>query len=89
VDLTPVTSIYMPSVDTFVGNFEQTHTCRDMKSVQAWLAERRAWEFKENRNGHRKTHYAAAHPGKKAPGQGYELNEDARMPWNWTQSEYE
>ncbi len=41
-DMTPVTSIYMPSVNTMVGNFEQAHTCRDWSKVKAWLAERAA-----------------------------------------------
>ncbi|KAK5994229.1 hypothetical protein PT974_07672 [Cladobotryum mycophilum] len=88
VDLTPVTSIYMPAVDTFVGNFEQKHMCRDRGKVKAWIAARREQELKENRNGHRKVQFQEAHPGKAIPGQGYELNDDAKMPWNWTQSEY-
>jgi hypothetical protein len=87
VDLTPVTSIYMPSVDTFVGNFEQTHTCRDMSKVQKWIAKERA---SQNHHDH---HDDSVHmPGssdKEVPGEGYDLNGDALMPWNWTQSEYE
>jgi hypothetical protein len=87
VDLTPVTSIYMPSVNTFVGNFEQTHTCRDMSQVQEWISKERA-----SRNHFDKHHDSGKTPGstgKEVPGQGYDLNDDALMPWNWSQSEYE
>jgi hypothetical protein len=78
MDLTPVTSMYFESVDTYVGNFDQVHTCRDISKLQKWKAERlprKVPSFKD------------LHPTSSG---GYIDNEeDALLSWYSTESEFE
>ena len=75
MDLTPVTSIRFESVDTSVGNFDQVHTCRDLGNLREWMVERSSLNVRES--------------GSNASRHGYIINEEALLPWDWTESEFE
>jgi hypothetical protein len=78
MDLTPAPSMYFESVNTYVGNFNQVHTCRDISKLREWMVERasKSASVPEDSNGSSPTH-------------GYIDNNDALLPWDWTESEFE
>lgn len=88
LDLTPITQVYMPSVNTYVGNFALPHTCRDKTKIEEWLDERRNSKEILDRYNHRLEVFKAEHPGEEPPEVGYVWNNDAKNPWNWTHSEF-
>lgn len=78
----------MPSVNTYVGNFALSHTCRDKTKIEEWLDERRNSKEFLDRYNHRLEDFKTEHPGEEPPEVGYVWNKDARKPWNWTHSEF-
>lgn len=75
MDLTPVTSIRFESVDTSVGNFDQVHTCRDLSNLREWMVKQSSLDMRES--------------GSNASRHGYIINEEALLPWDWTESEFQ
>ena len=78
MDLTPAPSMYFESVDTYVGNFNQVHTCRDISKLREWMVERSM-----------KVPLISEDSDDKASTHGYIDNDDALLPWDWTESEFQ
>ena len=75
MDLTPAPSMYFESVDTYVGNFNQRHTCRDISKLRHWMTERSS--------------RPAAIPEDPKLSHGYIDNDDALLPWDSTEPEFQ
>jgi len=76
MDLTPGPSMYFESVDTYVANFHQVHTCRDLSKLREWMVERRLQPSSFKDNSHSRHGY-------------FDNTADALLPWGSTESEFE
>jgi hypothetical protein len=84
MDITPTPSMYVPVVNTAVGNFDQVHTCRDLGKLREWVAQRYA-----NVNATATNQIGVEmSEEQEIPAHGYVLNDDARLPWDRAHDEY-
>jgi hypothetical protein len=84
MDITPTSSMYVPVVNTAVGNFDQVHTCRDIGKLREWVAQRHA---RANETDARRVQMNASED-QDIPSHGYVVNEDAKLPWEQAHDEY-
>lgn len=77
MDITPIPSMYVPVVNTAVGNFDQVHTCRDLGKLREWVVKQ--YESKGLNQPSENHGSNVTDPG--IPTHGYVLNDDARLPW--------
>lgn len=69
--------MYIVSVDTFVGDSGQTHTCRDVSRLREWMREKS--KRSEDVGG----------SGEIGSTHGYVDNDDALLPWGLTENEFQ
>ena len=82
MDLTPVGTLYFPSMNTEVGDFDRVHMCRDFSKLQKEIAMRSSAKHKLPSSLEKTAGEAKAHRI------GYPENEESRLPWDWRVDEF-
>ena len=80
MDITPVTSRYYENVNTVLADFDQVHTCRDIRKLRDWKNER----WSRHPAQQLRTPEEAGISASDVPAFGYVLNEDANKTWAQT-----
>jgi hypothetical protein len=80
MDLTPVRTLYFEDINVEVGDFDQVHKCRDIRKLQEWkpnvdIDKDMSASGKEEHDG-------------KARHLGYPTNDEALLPWDYRDSEF-
>jgi len=83
MDLTPTTSLYFQQANTEVGNFDQVHTCRDIKKLRKWMANRNLMPLEDDGMSVLGDTSVRKHQ------QGYLVNDESMLPWGYRKSEFE